>query len=101
MTVSELTERMSYREFLEWMEFYRRDPFGEFRADSRHALLCSLLSNIHRAPHSRSFQATDFYPKFRTRQEAEFEVLRDFLMRKVEQTHGIDTRKTESPPESE
>jgi hypothetical protein len=35
---------------VEWAEYFALEPYGEFRADARHAVLCALLANIHRDP---------------------------------------------------
>ena len=45
MTVAELGQRMSSREFSEWQVFAANEPFGEDRADLHTALLCSVLAN--------------------------------------------------------
>jgi len=38
MTVGELEMRMSAREFSEWIELLRVDPWGPYRSDLQHAL---------------------------------------------------------------
>jgi len=38
MTVGELEMRMSAREFSEWLELLRIDPWGPYRSDLQHAL---------------------------------------------------------------
>lgn len=38
MTVAELGQRMSSREFTEWMTYYQIEPFGEEIADARNAV---------------------------------------------------------------
>ncbi len=45
MTVAELGDRMSSREFSEWIAYYRIEPFGEERADFRQALTTSAVHN--------------------------------------------------------
>lgn len=47
MTVAELLDRMSSREFSEWMAYYGIEPFGEERAD--HVVSVMLSSFIHRS----------------------------------------------------
>ena len=44
-TVTELQQRMSSREFAEWMEYYQLDPFGDERADVRSAIVASTMAN--------------------------------------------------------
>lgn len=65
MTVAELGSRMSHREFREWVEFYRIDPFGPERADFMLAQLCALIANVNRPRRSsRRFRIADFMPRF-------------------------------------
>ena len=56
MTVAELLDRMSSREFGEWMAFYEIEPFGEERADLRQAMTTSAVHN--------SIQAQAKHPKW-------------------------------------
>lgn len=39
---------MSYSELIEWAEYYSIEPFGEWRADVRAALLASVQANMNR-----------------------------------------------------
>lgn len=50
MTVSELEERMTYAEFVEWAAFYQIEPWGCEVEDSRMAMQCA--ASI--APYSKS-----------------------------------------------
>lgn len=50
MTVSELEERMTYSELVEWIAFYRMEPWGCEVEDSRMAMQCA--ASI--APYSKS-----------------------------------------------
>ncbi|MEZ4714310.1 MAG: DUF4035 domain-containing protein [Caldilineaceae bacterium] len=47
-TVAELQSRMGQTEFLDWLEYYQVEPFGEVRAEMRMGMLASVLANIHR-----------------------------------------------------
>lgn len=49
-TVDELSENLGYEEFLEWMEYYSFEPFGEWRADVRSGLVASVIANVNRDP---------------------------------------------------
>ena len=49
MTVAELLDRMSSREFSEWMAYYQIEPFGEARADLRQALTTTAVINAAQA----------------------------------------------------
>lgn len=67
MTVAELLDRMSSREFSEWMAFYSIEPFGEERADLRQALTTSAVANMHQAQTKKPKWTTpkDFMPFLR------------------------------------
>jgi hypothetical protein len=62
-TVAELQARMSSLEFAEWLAYYRIEPFGEERADARHASMAALIANIFRGKH-KAYDANDFMPRF-------------------------------------
>ena|SRR5690606_23677190 len=64
MTVAELLDRMSSREFSEWMAFYEIEPFGDERADLRQAMTTSAVHNSIQA-HAKNPKWTkpeDFMP---------------------------------------
>lgn len=46
MTVAELQQRMSSREFTEWMAFYQLEPFGPWRDDIRIGVLGASLAPL-------------------------------------------------------
>ncbi len=43
---------MTSREFTEWEEFYKMEPFGELRADIRAGMMTAPLINMWRKPSS-------------------------------------------------
>jgi hypothetical protein len=47
-TVEQLGDELSYAELLDWVDYYRLEPFGERRQDLRNALLCTLIANQNR-----------------------------------------------------
>lgn len=47
--MAELLDRMSSREFAEWMAYYGIEPFGEERADLRQAYTTAAVTNLHMA----------------------------------------------------
>lgn len=53
MPVAELLDRMSSREFSEWMAYYEIEPFGEERADLRQAMTTSAVHNTIQAQTKR------------------------------------------------
>lgn len=55
-----MLDRMSSREFTEWLAYYELEPFGEQRADLRAALIASVIANAHRDPKKKPYKAADF-----------------------------------------
>jgi len=46
------------------MAFYLIEPFGEYRADLRNAMLCSLIANVNKGKKQRPFKMKDFMLRF-------------------------------------
>lgn len=63
---------MSAAEFAEWQEYYKLEPFGEWRGDLRIGVLAALTANMRRNPDVRPepFVAKDFMPLFDEEPEA-------------------------------
>ncbi len=66
MSVAEAQQRISSREFAEWMAFDRVEPIGGRRGDYQTAMLAALLANIYRDPkaHRRPYAVQDFVPQW-------------------------------------
>ena len=62
MPVRELLARTGSDELTEWMAFYQLEPFGDFRADLRSAIIASTLANAHRSKEGKPFTPEDFKP---------------------------------------
>jgi hypothetical protein len=62
LPVRELLARIGSDELTEWMAFYPLEPFGDFRADLRSAIVASTLANAHRSKEGRPFTPEDFMP---------------------------------------
>lgn len=64
MTVAEMMDRMSGREFREWMAYSSIEPFGEERADLRQAMTTSAVHNSVQAQseHPKWTKPADFMP---------------------------------------
>ena len=60
--LAELQQTLSAAELVEWMAFYRIDPWGGYRADLGAAMVASTLANVHRAASSQPFTPDDFIP---------------------------------------
>lgn len=79
-TVADLSKRLSYEEFLEWIAYDSIEPFGDARADFRNAILCKTLVSLWSSTKS---EYADFIPKFyidpeqqAKRLKAEFELIK-------------------------
>ena len=60
MTVGELDNRMSSREFAEWMVYSQIEPFGPAREDYRAALISTVVANAS----GNKMQPDDFIRPF-------------------------------------
>lgn len=62
MTVERLENEMSADELNEWVEFYKKEPFGdeERMNDKRHSVLCSVVANTGFQRYKQSPSASDF-----------------------------------------
>lgn len=63
MTVGELLDRMSAREFSEWMIYDELSPIGPERADWRAGMLATVI--MKSAGSKRRLKPDDFMPQFR------------------------------------
>ena len=64
MTKAELLSRISSRELSEWQAYYIVEPFGEYRADLRNAIVACVIANANRGKNTRAFTVKDFMPNF-------------------------------------
>lgn len=55
---------MSSRELAEWMAYYELEPFGEWRADVRSAIVAMTVAAANRGKRGRAPKLEDFMPKF-------------------------------------
>jgi hypothetical protein len=53
----------------EWMAYDHIEPFGEWRADLRIAMLAAIIANVNRNPDTKPFMPKDFMPKFEEDEE--------------------------------
>jgi|SRR5688500_10845477 len=66
MSVKQCQQEVSSREFIEWMAYYRLEPFGELRSDLRNGITASVIANVNRDKKRKPkpFKAEDFMPDF-------------------------------------
>jgi hypothetical protein len=55
---------MDAREFSEWQAFYMLEPWGSERSDLQAGIVASVIANVNRSKHARSYTPHDFMPKF-------------------------------------
>ena len=60
MTVAELNKRMTAREFSEWMEFARDEPFGPVRDNLHAGMITAMIYNANRRKNQKPMAAADF-----------------------------------------
>lgn len=53
---------MAYSEFLEWVAFYEKEPFGETRSDMHMAVLAATLVNVNRKKGKPAVKASKYMP---------------------------------------
>lgn len=66
---------MSSREFAEWGEFAKLEPFGEVRADVRSAMICKVIADVNRGKGVKPYKVSDFMPRFEPESQSEEEML--------------------------
>jgi hypothetical protein len=64
MSVKRCQQEVDGVEFLEWLEYWRLEPFGEERADHRAGIISAVIANVNRGKHSPAFRPADFMPRY-------------------------------------
>jgi hypothetical protein len=60
MTVAELNVRMSAREFSQWMDYFRSEPFGPVRDNLHAGQITATFYNANRGKGRPALSASDF-----------------------------------------
>lgn len=60
MTVAEMLSRISARELMEWMAYYRLEPFGQERENLHAAMVAAAVVNVNRGERQRPVKPADF-----------------------------------------
>ena len=63
MSVAEAQQRISAREFAEWLAYYQRSPWGPERADYAAGLICSVVANVS-GRLKKTMKPQDFMPNY-------------------------------------
>lgn len=64
MTVAELSDRLSYRELLEWMAYYELEPWGAERDDLRSGISTAAIVQMWAGKNARKIKPTMFMPYY-------------------------------------
>lgn len=70
MTPGEVTARHTSAELSEWMAYARVNPFGEWRADARAAMIARTIVMMMRDPKGPMPKLSDFMLSFEPEREA-------------------------------
>ena len=62
--VDAMLRSITARQFMEWEEYARLEPFTELRADYRTASIVKMLYDVNRSKESKTFTLDDFLLKF-------------------------------------
>jgi hypothetical protein len=83
MTVEELLSRISAPELIEWMQYYRLEPFGSEANFMGHAITASTIANANRGK-GKTFTLKDFMPDFMPKEKKSaketFDTLKQAIM---------------------
>jgi len=74
---------MSSHEFAEWMAYARIEPFGEYRADLRAALITSTMANAWRGSKSKAYKIKDFLLNFEPPKQQSWQEMKSMLKKLV------------------
>jgi hypothetical protein len=64
MSVRRCQQEVDGVEFLEWLEYWRQEPWGEERADHRAGVISAVIANVNRGKNSPMFRPADFMPRW-------------------------------------
>lgn len=76
MTVGEMMSKMTSLEFSYWIAYYEQNPFGEARADIRHAINTTSIVNCWS---KKTYKYKDFMPNFKPQKSSVEDVKEYFI----------------------
>ena len=84
-----MLETLTARQYVEWLEYYKCDPWGEQRADLRAGIVACTMSNRWRGKNEEASEPLDFMPYAQQEQTAdEIKFSLKSILRQVDQNHG-------------
>lgn len=63
MTISEIKARMTHSELVDWMAYYKLEPFGPDADNWRAGLVSATVANVNRGKNRKAYKPTDFMPR--------------------------------------
>ena len=79
MTLAQLLNNISSKELSEWIAFSNIEPFGEFRADIRAAMIACVMANSWRGSNQPAFKISDFMITFNNKKEQTVDEIKSIL----------------------
>lgn len=64
MNVDAMLRSLTAKQFAEWEQYAKLEPFNELRADYRTASIVTMLANVNRASKQEPYSLEDFVLKF-------------------------------------
>ena len=69
---------MPEKDFARWQTFYEIEPFGEYRADIRSAIIACVIANVNRGKRP-AHKVEEFMPKFEPPRQMSDDEIRNVL----------------------
>jgi len=91
-----MLEKVSSKLVLEWMAFYKIEPFGSEADFMGHAIVASTVANASRGKNTKAYKPEAFMPKFDKKKQSVAEMIQIAQMYTVG-LGGKDKRKPEAP----
>lgn len=90
--MAELQERMSSREFTEWMAFYQVEPFGRQAEDLGVGIISATIANANKGKRGKTYTAQDFMPQYGQKRHPTWQQLLDKVVGINKALGGKDLR---------
>ena len=58
--MAELENTLGAGELVEWVEYYRVEPWGQWRDNAHAGMIASVIANVHRSRNGKAYTIKDF-----------------------------------------
>lgn len=58
--MAELEQTLGAGELVEWVEYYRVEPWGQWRDNAHAGMIASVIANVHRTRAGKAYTIKDF-----------------------------------------